>query len=51
VEPNDASAFTAAMHRHDRENRADIIKLAKGAVLGMICGAIGVIIVVIALIA
>jgi hypothetical protein len=51
VEPNDASAFIVAMHRHDRENRADIVNLAKGAVLGMLFGAIGVGIGFVALIA
>ena len=33
--------FVAGMHRHARENRNDIHSLAKGAVLGMIFGAIG----------
>ena len=34
--------FIVTMHRHDRENRADFLKLAKGAVLGMLFGALGV---------
>lgn len=34
--------FIVAMHRHDRENRADFLKLAKGAVLGMLCGVLAV---------
>jgi len=51
VQPYVRSLFIVEMHRHDRENRADLFNLAKGAVLGLLFGAIGVGIALVLLIA
>jgi hypothetical protein len=39
------------MHRHDRDRKNDIINMAKGTVLGMLFGSVGVGIALIILIA
>lgn len=42
VKPNVQSAIYVAMQKHERENRSDILTLARGVVLGMLFAAIGV---------